>query len=159
MSNKYISQVNNQNFIFPNYDLAEYDVEVIQNINDNSVTGTISSFSVSGTSTTTGITLTYNYTWNKNNADIFIDNSGNLHLLSVHMLAAGQTYYKPWRCVEMVSTGTTIYTAYTGSDTIVVTPSTMGLTTFSSGTYYFEFRFIGLKSIYPVCQTLSITVT
>jgi hypothetical protein len=159
MSNKYISQVNNQNFIFPNYDLAEYDVEVIQNINDNSVTGTIGSFSVSGTPRTTGITLTYNYTWTKNDADIFIDNSGDLHLLSVHMLAAGQTYYKPWRCVDIVTNATTTGTTYSGSNTVTVTPSMMGLTTFSSGTYYFEIRMIGLKSIYPICQTLSITVT
>jgi hypothetical protein len=75
------------------------------------------------------------------------------------MIAGGQTYYKPWRCVDLVSSGTTTGSTYSGSNTVTVTPSMMGLTTFSSGTYYFEIRMIGLKSIYPICQTLSITVT
>ena len=159
MSNKYISQVNNQNFVFPNYNISEYDVEVIQNINDNSVSGTVSNFIVSGTARTTGITFTHDWTWAKNSADVFISAAGQIHLLSVHMIAAGQTYYKPWRCVDIV---TSIYTGITtdsGSNTVTVTPSMMGLTTFSSGTYYFEIRMIGLKSIYPICQTLSIIVT
>ena len=159
MSNKYISQVNNQNFVFPNYNIAEYDVEVIQNINDNSVSGTVTNFIVSGTARTTGITFTHNWTWAKNNADVFISTSSQIHLLSVHMIAAEQTYYKPWRCVDIVTSGTTGSTTYSGSNTVTVTPSMMGLTTFSSGTYYFEIRFIGLKAIYPVCQTLSITVS
>jgi hypothetical protein len=156
---KYIPQLNNQNFVYPNYDLAEYDVDVIQDINEYSVSGTVTNFVVSGTSTTTGITFTHDYTWSKNSAQPFISTSGNLHLLSVHMIAGGQTYYKPWRLVDLV---TTIYTGTTtdsGSNTVTVTPSMMGLTTFSSGTYYFEIRMIGLKSIYPICQTLSITVT
>jgi hypothetical protein len=159
MSNKYISQINNTNFIYPNYDLAEYDVDVIQNINDNSVSGTISNFVVSGTARTTGITFTHDWTWAKNSADVFISSSGQIHLLSVHMIAAGQTYYKPFRCVDIVTSGTTGSSTYSGSNTVTVTPSMMGLTTFSSGTYYFEIRMIGLKSIYPICQTLSITVS
>ena len=159
MSNKYISQINNQNFVYPNYDLAEYDVEVIQNINDISVSGTVSNFVVSGTARTTGITFTHDWTWSKNGADVFISNSGQIHLLSVHMIAAGQTYYKPWRCVDIVTSGTTTSSTYSGSNTVTVTPSMMGLTSFSSGTYYFEIRMIGLKSIYPICQTLTVTVT
>jgi hypothetical protein len=74
------------------------------------------------------------------------------------MIAAGQTYYKPWRLVDLVTSASTGSTSLSGSNTITVTPSMMGLTTFVTGTYYFEFRFIGLKSIFPVCQTLSITV-
>jgi hypothetical protein len=159
MSNKYISQVNNQNFVYPNYTLSEYDVDILQNINDNSVSGTVTNFIVSGTARTTGITFTHDWTWAKNNADVFISTSDQIHLLSVHMIAAGQTYYKPWRCVDIVTNGTTGSSTYSGSNTVTVTPSMMGLTTFSSGTYYFEIRFIGLKSIYPICQTLSIIVS
>jgi hypothetical protein len=159
MGNKYIGQINNQNFIYPNYDLAEYDVEIIQDINDNSVSGTVSNFVVSGTARTTGITFTHDWTWAKNNAQTFISAAGNIHLLSVHMIAGGQTYFKPWRCVDIVTNGTTTSSTYSGSNTVTVTPSMMGLTTFSSGTYYFEIRFIGLKSIYPICQTLSVTVS
>ena len=156
---KYIPQLNNQNFVYPNYDLAEYDVDVIQDINEYSVSGTVTNFVVSGTSTTTGITFTHDWSWSKNGAQTFISTSGQIHLLSVHMIAGGQTYYKPWRLVDLVSSGTTGSSTYSGSNTVTVTPSMMGLTTFITGTYYFEIRFIGLKAIYPVCQTLTVTVT
>jgi hypothetical protein len=156
---KYIPQLNETNFVFPNYELSEYDVDIIHNINDFSVSGTVSNFVVSGTARTTGITFTHDWTWSKNGAETFISTSGQIHLLSVHMIAGGQTYYKPWRCVDIVTSGTTTGTTYSGSNTVTVTPSMMGLTTFSSGTYYFEIRMIGLKSIYPICQTLSVTVT
>lgn len=156
---KYIPQLNETNFVYPNFELSEYDVDIIHNINNNSVTGTVTNFVVSGTARTTGITFTHDWTWSKNGAEPFISNSGQIHLLSVHMIAAGQTYFKPWRLVDIVTSGTTGSTTYSGSNTVTVTPFMMGLTTFTSGTYYFEIRMIGLKSIYPICQTLSITVT
>jgi hypothetical protein len=157
---KYIPQLNETNFVFPNYELSEYDVDIIHNINDFSVSGTVTNFVVSGTARTTGITFTYSATWNKNNADVFIRQSGRLGYLSIHMIAAGQTYYKPWRLVSSASSSDIASTVISLSNiNFTVTPSQVGLTSFSSGTYYFEFRFIGLKSIYPICQTLSITVT
>lgn len=155
---KYIPQLNNQNFVYPNYDLAEYDVDIIQDINEYSVSGTITNFT--GTSTTsTGMTFTHDWSWSKNGAEPFISDSSQIHLLSVHMIAGGQTYFKPWRLVDLVTSGTTTGSTYSGSNTVTVTPSMMGLTTFITGTYYFEFRFIGLKAIYPICQTLTVTVT
>ena len=159
MSTRYIPQINETNFVFPNYELSEYDVDIIHNINDLSVSGTVTNFVVSGTPRTTGITFTYDYTWSKNNAQVFVTNAGLINVLSVHMIAGGQTYYKPWRLVELVTDIFTGITTKSGSDTFTVTPSQMGLTSFSSGTYYFEIRMIGLKSIYPICQTLSITVS
>jgi hypothetical protein len=159
MSTRYIPQLNNQNFVYPNYDLAEYDVDVIQNINEYSVSGTVSNFVVSGTARTTGITFSADYTWAKNSAETFITRSGYINLVSFHMIAGGQNYYKPWRCVNIVRSTTTISPTYSGTTTFTVTPSMMGLTTFATGTYYFEIRMIGLKSIYPICQTLSITVS
>ena len=159
MSRKYVGQITSTNFVVPNNTLTEYDVEIGQDIIDNGVSGTVSNFVVSGTARTTGITFTHDWTWARNNADVFISATGNIHLLSVHMLAGGQTYYKPWRCVDIITSGTTGSSTYSGSNTVTVTPSMMGLASFSSGTYYFEIRMIGLKSIYPICQTLSITVT
>jgi hypothetical protein len=157
MSRKYVGQITSTNFVFPNNTLAEYDVEIVQDVNDNSVSGTISNFT--GTSiASTGMTFTHDWAWAKNGAQPFISSTGNIHLLSVHMLAAGQTYYKPWRCVDIITSGTTGSSTYSGSNTVTVTPSMMGLTTFITGTYYFEVRMIGLKSVYPICQTLSITV-
>ena len=156
---KYIPQLNETNFVYPNFEIAEYDVDIVHNLNNFSVSGTVTNFVVSGTARTTGITFTHDWSWSKNGADVFISAAGQIHLLSVHMLAGGQTYFKPWRLVDIVTSGTTGSTTYSGSNTVTVTPSMMGLTTFSSGTYYFEIRMIGLKSIYPICQTLSITVT
>jgi hypothetical protein len=159
MSTRYIPQINETNFVFPNYDIAEYDVDIIHDINNLSVSGTVSNFIVSGTPRTSGITFTYDYTWSKNGAETFISLAGNLHLLSIHMMAAGQTYYKPWRLITFIATGVTTNSTYSGSSQVSVSPSALGLTAFTSGTYYFEIRMIGLKSIYPICQTLSITVT
>ena len=156
MSTKYIPQLNNENFVYPNYDLAEYDVNIIQDLNENSVSGTTSGFTAT-TISSTGITISFNYTWSKNNAEVFL-NAGRLNVLSLHMLAGGQTYYKPWRLVTRVNTISTGATTLTGSVSQVVIPAMLGLTTFVTGTYYFEVRFIGAKAIYPVCQTLSITI-
>lgn len=156
MSVKYIPQLNNQNFVYPNYDLAEYDVNIIQDLNENSVSGTTTSFTAT-TISSSAMTITFSYTWSKNSAEPFIANS-NLRVLSLHMLAGGQTYYKPWRLVSQVSSGSTGATTLSGSVSQVVTPAMLGLSTFVTGTYYFEIRFIGAKAIYPVCQTLSITI-
>jgi hypothetical protein len=152
MSNKYISQINNQNFVFPNFNLAEYDIDIIHNLNENSVTGTVTNFSAT-TVTSTGVTFTHDWTWVRNGADVVIANSGVINLLSVHVLAPGQDYYKPWRCVDLVTDVAPNNTAYFGSNTITITPSQLGLTSFTSGTFYLEFRFIGQKAIYPICQS------
>lgn len=156
MSVKYIPQLNNQNFVYPNFDLAEYDVNIIQDINDNSVSGTTSGFTAS-TISSTAITISFNYTWSKNSAEVFINN-GNLNVLSLHMMAPSATYYKPWRLVNLTTSASTGSTSLSGSLSQIVTPSMLGIAAFTTGTYYFEVRFIGAKAIYPVCQTLSITV-
>jgi len=157
MSYRYIPQENNENFVFPNYDLAEYDVDILHSINENSVSGTVTNFSATTISAST-ITLNHSYTWSLNNADRMINSSNEVMIFSVHALAAGQTYYKPWRLVDHVTSTNLNITTLSGSNSITFVPSQMGLTTFVSGTYYFEFRFIGLKSIYPVCASLQITI-
>jgi hypothetical protein len=156
---KYIPQINETNFVYPNFEIAEYDVDIIHNINNNSVSGTVNSLAVSGTARTTGMTLNANITWNRNNADVFLNNSNQLSFLSVHMMGPTQQYYKPWRLVKNDTTSSVTATTVNIVSVITVTPSQLGLTSFTSGTYNFEFRFIGLKSIFPVCRSLSITVT
>ena len=154
---KYIPQINNQNFVYPNYDLAEYDVDIIHNLNENSVSGVITNFT--GTSiTSSSVTFSYNYTWNKDNADPVISNSNVLNLLSVHVLAPGQNYFKPWRCVNLITSMSISGTTFSGFNSFTVTPSQLGLTSFVTGTFYLEFRFIGQKAIYPVCQSKSVTI-
>ena len=153
---KYIPQINNTNFVYPNYNLAEYDVEIIHNINDNSVSGTVNSFIVSGVSSSS-MSVRMDATWYLNGAEPFVRNTGVYGIMSLHMLGSSQTYFKPWRAVGSVSLGT-LQSSYNFISNSTVTPSQLGLSTFTSGTYYFEIRFIGATSIYPVCQTLSITV-
>lgn len=159
MSTRYIPQLNETNFVYPNYEISEYDVDIIHSLNNNSVSGTVVSLSAI-TISSSSITFRSTVSWSKNNADIYINSTnGLLSLYSVHLLPAGQTYYKPWRMVDAVGTSSTGTTTVTVSNrNFTVNASSMGLGSFTTGTYYFEIRFIGLKSIYPVCQTLSITV-
>ena len=158
MSRKYIRQQIIQDFVYPNNEISQYDVDdIVQDINNNSVSGTIDSFTAT-TFNSTGLTVNYDFTWNLNNAERWIRNSGELGILSIHMLAPGQDYYKPWRIVDTVRDFNTTITTLTLSDTFSVTASQMGLTEFTSGTYYFEVRFIGHRSVYPVCVNLDLTL-
>ena len=95
MSRKYIGQVDNQNFIFPNNTVSEYDVEIIHDVNDNCVSGSISNFSVTGV-TSTGMTVNFDYVWDLNGATPFVRNSGAVSVLSLHMMGPTQNYYKPF---------------------------------------------------------------
>ena len=151
MSKKYIPQVNNDNFVFPNNKLAEYDVEIIHELKEDSVNGVITGFSpltFSGTPANIGVSFTYQ--WYLNNAEPFISNDGKLDILSVHMQSADKKYYKPWICVGQVQDNNVNLTYKTDTFLVWVTPQMMGQTSFSSGTYFFEIRFIGHRAIFPV---------
>jgi hypothetical protein len=151
MSKKYIPQVNNDNFVFPNNKLAEYDVEIIHELKEDSVNGVITGFSpltFSGTPANIGVSFTYQ--WYLNNAEPFISNDGKLDILSVHMQSADKKYYKPWICVGQVQDNNVSLTYKTDTFLVWVTPQMMGQTSFSSGTYFFEIRFIGHRAIFPV---------
>jgi hypothetical protein len=156
MSRKYIRQQILQDFVYPNNEVSQYDVDnVVQDINNNSVSGTVTSFSAT-TVSSTSITFSISFTWLLNNAEPWIRNSGPVALLSVHMLAPTQNYYKPWRLVASRSTLPNSVFNFTDTFTFTVTASQIGLTTFPNGTYYFEVRFIGHKSIFPVCLSRNI---
>jgi hypothetical protein len=158
MSKKYIAQVNSTNFVYPNNTLAEYDVEIVHDINNNSVSGTTSGFSALYNSGTGNIDISFTYIWNKNGADPYIDESNLLHVLSVHMTEPSKEYYKPWRMVSGVTTSTITATTKTDTFLINVTPSMMGVSSFSNGVYNFEIRFIGKRSIYPLCYSTSVVL-
>jgi len=130
---------------------------IVHEINDNSVSGTVTTFSAT-TISTTGITISYNLTWSKNNAEPYILFNGEISLVSIHCLAAGQNYFKPWRTVENISNVTTTNSTYNLTGTTTVTPSELGLNSLTDGVYYFEVRFIGHRSIYPVCVSLNLTI-
>jgi len=153
---KYIGPVKSNNFAYPNNVLEEYDVEIIHDINNNSVSGTTAGFSAvySGGS----IACSFTYIWSKNGAEPFINEFGSLSVLSIHMTAPGQDYYKPFRTVASVAV--TGITATTVTDTFLffVSPAQMGVSGFTSGVYNFEIRFIGQKAVYPICESASVIV-
>ena len=152
MSRKYISNQKEENFVYPNNTIDIYDLELIHNINGNMPYGTVSNFT--GTSLTyTGITISFNYTYNLNSGEYFyLQDDTTVSQFSVHMIEPSGTYFKPFRCVYN-QTGTTS----SGSVSFSVTPSQMGVSSFTNGTYYFEIRFIGAKSVYPVNASLVVS--
>jgi hypothetical protein len=155
----YKPQINNTNFVYPNFDLAEYDVDIIHTPNDNSVFGAITTFFAVSTSSTS-IQFTLGYQWALNNAERYINPiTGRLGLMSMHMMTPNVVSYKPWKLVNYfttASTGTTVFNQTPISFNI--TPSILGEPNYVTGRYYIEFRFIGANSIYPVSITRSITV-
>lgn len=154
MSRKYISQQNVDNFIYPNNVLKQYGVEIVHNINNNSVSGTVTNFT--GTSISiSAITMSFDYTWSLNGAEPFIDDAGDYNILSVHMMAPSGLYYKPWR--QVYGKYSSPVTGNTGSVSVTLTPSQLGLTYFTDGTYYFEIRMIGKKSVQPICKSLVVS--
>jgi len=156
MSRKYIIEQIVENFVYPNNDQPEYGMEIVHDINNNSVSGTVVSFSAT-TVSSSGITFTMSYTWNKNGAEPFIRNSNLLSLCSVHMVVPQALSFKPWIVIQTQSTSTTGSTVFNGSTTFSVVPAQFDVAAFENGTYYFEVRFIGHRAIYPVCLSLYIT--
>jgi hypothetical protein len=156
MSRKYIRQIINRDFVYPNNEVSEYDIELVQDLNENSVSGTVTNFTAT-TVTTSGMTFTHNYTWASNNAETWRRNSNTMGILSVHAMLPNQLYYKPWRVVNTLAVNTPFLSTYSGSNTVTITPSQFNLPSFSNGVYYFEIRFIGHRSIFPVCVQYNIT--
>lgn len=156
MSRKYIVEQIVENFIFPNNDKPEYGMEIVHDINNNSVSGTVVSFSAT-TVSASGITFSMDYTWLLNGAEPFIRNSNQLSLCSVHMSVPQALDFKPWIVIQTQSTNTIGSAFFNGSTTFSVTPAQFGIASFTTGTYYFEVRFIGHRAIYPVCLSLNIS--
>jgi len=145
MSKKYIGQIINPNFIYPNNELYEYDQEIIHDINNNMVSGSVTNFTAGFTNNNQSIAITFDYTWVKNGSEPSFLSNGQLSVLSVHLMTATQKYFKPWTCVYNVSTTATTSNTVSGS---VSTTIPFGYT-LVEGVYYFEFRFIAHRCILP----------
>lgn len=154
MSKKYIGQVDNHSFVFPNNNLAEYATEIVHDINNNSVSGTISG--VTMTFSGSNVNLTFSYTWNKNNAEPFIDSADRLHLLSVHVMDPSKKYFKAWRMADYFTTTNVTATTVSNTVTVSISPSLMQVPTLQDGIFNVEFRFIGHRAIYPICQNVTV---
>jgi hypothetical protein len=154
MSKKYIGQQDNQNFIYPNNNLAEYDIEIIHDINDNNITGTTSGLTI--TLTGSNLNVVFSYVWDLNNGERYINDANELSYLSVHMMDSSNLYYKPFRCISGYTTTGITATTISGSTSILVTPAMLGVASFTGGTYNLEFRFIGHRNIYPIGQSYTV---
>lgn len=155
MSRKYIKQIINQDFVYPNNEVSEYDIELVHNLNNNSPIGTVTGFTATSSSTT-GITFSHYYKWELNNSEPWIRNSNEMGILSVHAIVPGQIHYKPWRVVDTITVSPTFLSQYQGTNTFTITPSQFGLSFFTNGTYYFEIRFISHLTIDPICINLEV---
>lgn len=159
---KYIAQQTYENFVYPNNNVQIYDNnDIVQNINNNNITGVVNSLNYS-LLTTTGATFTYNLTWNRNGGEDFIRNDGKRAIASIEMLPKGQLYYQPWRTVAVANSTDVSSNSVTVSGSFSVTPTEFGLpsTGFTEGNYIFQVKFIGSKTTYVVdVQTTAMFAT
>jgi hypothetical protein len=156
MSKKYIKQIDSYNFIYPNNTVAEYDLEIIHTVNDNAPLGTITSATITG-ATATGMTLNWEGTWDLNDAEPFVDASGDVTTFSIHGMGPTQQYFKPFRLLaQYITTSGTPYLVYSNRH-LVLTPAEFGLSSFTDGTYYFEFRAVSKLAIAPICASISVS--
>jgi hypothetical protein len=148
MKQKYISQVNSANFVYPNNTLAEYDVEIIHDLKENQVSGTVSGLTINASGA--NLVVTFDYQWLLNSAEPFITSDNKLNVISVHLMTSDRKYFKPWVCVGFVQDANPALTTKSGTFTQTVTPAMMGQSSFGTGTAYVEIRFMGKRTIFPV---------
>jgi cell division septation protein DedD len=158
MGRKYIAQQSDINYVYPNNVLYQYDTEIVHDVNDNCVDGSVSAGSI-GSFTTTGMTVSFTYDWSLNNANRFLLQNNTTVIATLHGMyrpASGSfyddTYYNPWRLLHHI-TGSSTVTGVTSTSvtTPVLTPSEFGLSSFSNGNYKFEVRLIGEDCVIPTC--------
>ena len=164
MSKKYIPEQIELDFVYPNNDVSIYDVDnIIHPINNNIVTGVVSGITQSGVQSVTGITFSCTFTWNRNGAEVFVRDDGNMPVLTVHMMSPQATYTNPWRMVGFQNLSYATYSgasSYTTTRTFTALQDEMGnLTTggFTDGIYKLQFRFIGHDAVTTFCDDLIIT--
>ena len=156
MSNKYIKQIENVNFVYPNNVENEYDVEIIHNLQETTPSG--AAIVSSATGSATGITMNFTIQFLRNTSQPFCTTgSTTSNAVSIHMMAPNQNYFKPWRLVyNLQLLATTQFLGPVGLSTTIL-PSQLGLTSFTNGTYRVEFRFIGKRAVYPICASFVIS--
>lgn len=151
---KYIPQATYENFVYPNNNKAQYDVNnIVQNINSNIVSGTVTNF----VATLVGgqLQVDFNYTWSKNGAEVFINQAGGINTVSVHVMPPNVRYFKPWRCVDNI-TAISGSTNASGVFSDTYSASLLGVPSLSAGVYYFEIRMIGALENYIITQQYTV---
>lgn len=155
MGRRYIKQIINRDFVYPNFEKDEYDDEIIHELNENLVSGSVVTFSAT-TVSTSSITIEYDFDWDANGAELFQMEDGNYSFVSIHLMDPSQVYMRPYRVIHNIESATeyTGTTSFTGSTT--VTPSQLGLSQFTTGVYYYEVRFIGQRAVYVISSSFTV---
>jgi hypothetical protein len=156
MKQKYIKQVDSQNFLYPNNTLAEYDVNIIHDLIEGTVTGTTTEpvLTFSGSN----INVTVDYTWDLNGAEPFYNNQGALNLINVYFQTPDKQYFGNWVNVYVLETFALNTTVTGGTMNFTITPAMMGQTSFSTGNYSITFQCISRRTIYPMPWLIPITL-
>lgn len=159
MSKRYIPQTPNNDFVYPNNDKVEYDIEIYHEINDNVPIGIVSGLTLSYNTEVAppyDLVLEFYWSYDRNGSIPSFRENGNQSLLSVHMLTPDQEYFKPWRIVTSRS-NTVSGDTFSGTLSTNVPTSFFQVDSWPAGEYTFEFRFVGLRENYIICQTASLS--
>jgi hypothetical protein len=157
MKQKYIKQVDSQNFLYPNNTLAEYDVNIIHDLIEGTVTGTTTEpvLTFSGSN----INVSVDYTWDLNGAEPFYNNQGALNLINVYFQTPDRQYFGNWVNVFVLETFALNTTSTGGTMNFTITPAMMAQTSFSSsGNYSITFQCISRRTIYPMPWLIPLTL-
>ena len=147
MSKKYIRDIKNNNFVYPNNTQYEYGEELVQDLNNNQNSGTVNS--INTVRSGSNLIVSYSVNYNLNGAEQYKLSDGRTSLLSIHMMAPNDIAFKPYKIIALHAASNPSQTGGI-TNSLTVTPSDLGLTNFVNGNYYYEFRFISHLSIYPM---------
>ena len=157
MSKRYIPQTPNNDFVYPNNDRFEYDEEIVHEINNNVVSGSITNLALSRSGSL--LRLQYTIVYDRNGSEPFVSVNYFQQFVSVHVLAPNQDYFKPWRMIDSRSQYLGPGQSYTYTDnysqsiSVNRDASWVGLSEWPEGEYVFEFRIHGLKQNLIICDT------
>ena len=150
MKQKYISQIDSPNFMYPNHTQAEYDVNIIHDLIEGYPIGTISGITISNSGS--NMIISADYTWELNGAEPFINNNGLLNLISVNLQSPDRQFFNNWIPVYVLNTPTTGTTSTGGTMTFTVSPDMIGQTSFATGNYNLMFNLISRRTITPIAE-------
>jgi hypothetical protein len=163
MSKKFIPQIPNNDFVYPNNDRVEYDQTIVHEINDNCPSGTISGITMTQVSNDE-FTLSFDYDINLNGSIPSFIGAGDQYdrqsLITVHMMQPNRVWMKPWKLVNNFSVpNASSGQTFNGTFTANIYSSQMGELYFPPGDYSFEFRIISEECVTPICAVVTYTWT
>jgi hypothetical protein len=156
MKQKYISQIDSYNFLYPNNTMAEYDVNIVHDLKENDLTGTVTDLTL--TSNAGNIDVVADYTWNLNDTEPFINNYDELNLINVYFQTPEKPYFNLWVNVYVLKSTNRALTSTGGTMSFTITPAMMNEAEFrTSGNYSITFQFISRRTtkVFPFLYQLS----